>query len=199
MVLAKRFTLWAIFAGLTEFASAARMTLGYRTVSPEQARQYNRNHRLVFDVSRGMGRQLGVGVYTTPGPGDWPGKEGDWHCLITARKSTLRSIPKIWIPEEYWWYSDQLYDWIQSSFPTINMYTALRLSRIHGYEHIEQLMIPQPALSGRGLDLQVVCKENWGDLPDTNRVDYGSWPNVGGTPQLTRLPARRSDLTEERE
>lgn len=90
---------------------------------------YNAKGKIVFDPATSRGNQIGVGVYTTPGPGDWAGNPGDWsapprtiharrhvvnsrspvntvddrHCQITARESAIRKIPKLWVPREYFW------------------------------------------------------------------------------------------------
>ncbi|KAK1507578.1 hypothetical protein CTAM01_02690 [Colletotrichum tamarilloi] len=165
MILHRALTLsWAMAAALTESVGAApidsrqfysRMTIGYRTVSAEQARQYNRDGRISFDPARALGNQIGVGVYTTPGPGQWPGNPGDWYCQITARKSKMKSIDKIWIPRDYWWNIGGMYDYVESNFPSIDLDYSMRLSLIADYEHLTQLLIPTYLLSGQGLDIQV--------------------------------------------
>ncbi|KXH62172.1 hypothetical protein CNYM01_09306 [Colletotrichum nymphaeae SA-01] len=193
MILLKVLTMiWATAITLMDCVDAApidsrqfyaRMTIGYRTVSAEQARQYNRDGRISFDAARALGNQIGVGVYTTPGPGQWPGNPGDWYCQITARKSTMKKIDKLWIPREYWWNIGGMYDYAESNFPSIDLDYTMRLSLIADYEHLTQLLIPTYLLSGHGLDLKVTCQEDWRSLPDTTEVDYYFWPKVHGTPQ----------------
>ncbi|KAF4805908.1 hypothetical protein CGCSCA5_v014914 [Colletotrichum siamense] len=195
MVLSKIFTLfWVmVVAGCVAAAPldprqfSARITLGYRTVSKEQAKQYNSKGRITFDPAKAQGNQIGVGVYTTPGPAEWKGNPGDWYCHITARKSTVDSIPKVWVPKQYWWNIQGMYTWADKTFTkktkNFDFDNVLRLSQIGNYEPTKQLLIPTYLLSGKGMDLKVTCRANWKDLPSNKPVDYSKWPKVLGVPQ----------------
>lgn len=68
-------------------------------------------------------------------------------------------------------------------FPQIDATKAFRLSEIDRFEPLKQLVIVPGLLKGQKLDLKVVCKERWQQLPDTKRVDYSKWRNVLGDPQ----------------
>ncbi|KAF4897307.1 hypothetical protein CGCVW01_v013749 [Colletotrichum viniferum] len=187
MVLSKIFTLfWVmVLAGCVAAAPlnprqfSARITLGYRTVNKEQAKQYNAKGRITFDPAKAQGNQIGVGVYTTPGPAE--------YCHITARKSTVDSIPKVWVPKQYWWNIQGMYKWADKTFTkktkNFDFDNVLRLSKIGNYEPTKQLLIPTYLLSGKGMDLKVTCKANWKDLPSNKPVDYSKWPKVLGIPQ----------------
>lgn len=77
-----------------------------------------------------------------------------------------------------------MYRWAETTFPSIDFDRSFRLSKIGNYEPAtKQLLIPTYLLKGQGLDLQVVCKANWRDLPSTKLVDYSKWPKTFGTPQ----------------
>ncbi|KAI8288776.1 hypothetical protein K4K60_010266 [Colletotrichum sp. SAR11_57] len=195
MVLPKVFTLFWVMVLVGCVAAApfdsrqfsARITLGYRTVSKEQAKQYNVKGRITFDPAKAQGNQIGVGVYTTPGPAEWKGNPGDWYCHITARKSTVDSIPKVRVPKQYWWNIQGMYTWAEKTFTkttkNFDFDNVLRLSQIGNYEPTKQLLIPTYLLSGKGMDLKVTCKANWKDLPSIKPVDYSKWPKVLGAPQ----------------
>ncbi|KAJ0381855.1 hypothetical protein COL922a_013719 [Colletotrichum nupharicola] len=172
MGLSKVFTLFfvMVIAGCVAAAPldprqfSAQITLGYRTVSKEQATQYNAKWRITFDPAKAQGNQIVVGVYTTPGPAEWKGNPGDWYCHITARKSTVDSIPKVWVPKQYWWNIQGMYTWADKAFTkktkNFDSDNVLRLSQIENYEPTKQLLIPTYLLSGKGMDLKVTCKAN---------------------------------------
>ncbi|KAJ0276413.1 hypothetical protein CBS470a_010820 [Colletotrichum nupharicola] len=146
----------------------------------EQAKQYNAKGRITFDPAKAQGNQIGVGVYTTPGPAEWKGNPGDWS-------STVDSIPKVWVPEQYWWNIQGMYTWADKTFTkktkNFDFDNVLRLSQIGNYEPTKQLLIPTYLLSGKGMDLKVTCKANWKDLPSNKPVDYSKWRKVLGIPQ----------------
>uniref|UniRef100_L2FRI6 Uncharacterized protein n=2 Tax=Colletotrichum fructicola (strain Nara gc5) TaxID=1213859 RepID=L2FRI6_COLFN len=180
-------------------SQAGRITIGYRTVHPDQARAYNREHRLVYNpgLTRGAA-QIGKGVYLTPGPGQWVGNPGDWHCHVTANKKAVENVLKAWIPENTWWNINKQYEWAAKQ--TVNKVKvddeafnrALRMSKIDKTDDpgvkfakgAKQLLIPSDLVNDRDLDIQVDCKKEWKRLPDNVVVDYRSWKkNVIGKPQ----------------
>ncbi|KAH9883147.1 hypothetical protein J1614_000003 [Plenodomus biglobosus] len=176
-----------------------KAVLGYRTVDPKEAVAINKAGAPVWDgVSNRSARQIGAGIYTSPGPGDWKGKAGDWYCVIYADKDRLDgddSVAKIWIPN--WYYKPDgtkigLWDLTNSAALTtyIEEYkgnnwkatTTLRMSNIRWVMNKVQLVIP-PGLVAEsgGLGLSAVCTEKMEDLPDKERVDYSAWQNnIGG-------------------
>ncbi|KAI8175793.1 hypothetical protein K4K51_007139 [Colletotrichum sp. SAR 10_75] len=175
-----------------------RITIGYRTVHPDQAKIYNQNHRIVYKPALTTGgAQIGKGVYITPGPGQWEGNPGDWHCLITANRIALDNTIKAWIPPNTWWKIGAQYDW--ASTQTVNnkkvddeaFNRALRMSKIDKTNDAvkfakgaKQLLIPTDLVNDRALDFQVDCKKDWKLLSDTKIVNYNDWKkNVIGKPQ----------------
>ncbi|WDK19626.1 hypothetical protein CGRA01v4_10913 [Colletotrichum graminicola] len=157
----------------------ARATVGYRTVHPEQARIYNSNGKLSYDPTHTVVAQIGLGVYTTPGPGQWPGEPGDWYCHITAQKSTLDSLNKVWVPRRFWNNLHRIDDWIDEL--GFNPALTLRLSPIEDREDILQLLIPPTLLSGHKMDFKVHCAADYHSLP-YEPVNYSQWKKVYGNP-----------------
>ncbi|KAJ0374954.1 hypothetical protein COL26b_006826 [Colletotrichum chrysophilum] len=143
------------------------------------------------------GAQIGKGVYITPGPGQWEGNPGDWHCLITANRIAVDNTIKAWIPQNTWWKIGAQYDW--ASTQTVNnkkvddeaFNRALRMSKIDKTNDAvkfakgaKQLLIPTDLVNDRALDFQVDCKKDWKLLSDTKIVNYNGWKkNVIGKPQ----------------
>ncbi|KAK1948750.1 hypothetical protein LY78DRAFT_709772 [Colletotrichum sublineola] len=162
-----------------------RIPIGYRTVSPQQAAEYNSNGRLSYNPLRSAREQLGPGVYTTPGPGQWAGKPEDWlvHCLITGLENEIKFMDEVWIPRDYWWNARAMFEYVEENFEDVNLDYAMRLSRVDEHEDITQLLIPDHLVIEYSALFQVICKQDWRNLPHTSEVKYSSWDNVHGTPQ----------------
>ncbi|KAH9237565.1 hypothetical protein K456DRAFT_1721234 [Colletotrichum gloeosporioides 23] len=181
MGLSKVFTLFFVMV-LAGCVAAAPWTLGssQHKLHWVTGPLYNAKGRITFDPAKAQGNQIGVGVYTTPGPAEWKGNPGDWS-------STVDSIPKVWVPKQYWWNIQGMYTWADKTFTkktkNFDFDNVLRLSQIGNYEPTKQLLIPTYLLSGKGMDLKVTCKANWKDLPSNKPVDYSKWRKVLGIPQ----------------
>ncbi|KAH7153645.1 hypothetical protein EDB81DRAFT_932308 [Dactylonectria macrodidyma] len=138
----------------------------------------------MFNPLEAKGNQIGVGVYTTPGPGQWEGNAGDWHCQITANRSALDKLHKVWIPRGYWWNITALYRFLEDNY-SFNPNLAMRISKIAKYkkEKVTQLLIPTDLLSKKDPDLRATYKAKYKELPTTQKVDYSFWTNRHGVPQ----------------
>ncbi|KAF2864894.1 hypothetical protein BDV95DRAFT_600095 [Massariosphaeria phaeospora] len=165
-------------------------TIGYRKVSPDQAKLYNKDNKLVWDLkwkSQGSGKkgaeQIGEGVYISPDDA-WPGNTGDWICVIRANPAKFDKIDKIWIPaknecdERIWWRDNvRIPDHIKDN--GLDPDRALRLAIVDSIPGAPtyQILIPPKAIDM--LDARVDCfaadDPHWLFKP---AADYDNWKNV---------------------
>ncbi|KAM5465136.1 hypothetical protein MferCBS49748_005076 [Microsporum ferrugineum] len=96
------------------------VTIGYRTVSEEQAAIYNEHGTIVYKRNT-AGVQLGAGVYLTDLHAGWK-KDSIWSwsvtftyspllssdsytffrfCIVTADRAAMERVSKVWVPEKY--------------------------------------------------------------------------------------------------
>jgi len=169
--------------------NAQSVIIGYRTVHPDQAAEYNRYGTLVY---RGnvIGTQIGLGVYTTPIRGAWPGNPGNWHCVILAESDKFDAIPKAWVPRTHGgqllWFNINLIDpYIRTLDNTWDPSRTLRMSIIDGAGNNDFQMVIPPALVGTNgakgpLSITTHCSPTVTGIPEAN-VNYDQWRNVRGS------------------
>ncbi|PGH17863.1 hypothetical protein AJ80_04686 [Polytolypa hystricis UAMH7299] len=164
-----------------------KIIIGYRTVSAEQARRYNDAGTLTDDGNR-VGTQIGLGVYTTPKRGQWPGPGDAWYCVILADAGAIKRVAKAWVPErsggtQLWSNNDAIDKYIKDLESSWNPATTLRMSIISGLGWDDlQLVIPPKLLNSNGgaMGIDASCKQNVEDLPDYT-VNYDDWhDNIKG-------------------
>ncbi|KAI1397313.1 hypothetical protein F4819DRAFT_503496 [Hypoxylon fuscum] len=157
--------------------------IGYRTVSEQQAQNYkNAGNTLTPDPNQ-IGTQIGTGVYTTPGPGQWPGSQNSWYCTIYADPNQLNKVSKAWVPEQYngktlWYDNDAVNDYIKELESSWDPARTLRLSKVSGREDILQLAIPFNLLNQNGgaMNFKTTCSANLDDM-GSYVVNYDDWQN----------------------
>ncbi|KDN61238.1 hypothetical protein CSUB01_11341 [Colletotrichum sublineola] len=126
----------------------------------QQAAEYNSNGRLSYNPLRSAREQLGPGVYTTPGPGQWAGKPEDWHCLITGLENEIKFMDEVWIPRDYWWNARAMFEYVEENFEDVNLDYAMRLSRVDEHEDITQLLIPDHLVIEYSALFQVIYRSS---------------------------------------
>ncbi|KFY19741.1 hypothetical protein V491_04246 [Pseudogymnoascus sp. VKM F-3775] len=160
---------------------AQNVIIGYRTA---QAKKYNDAGTLTDDPNR-IGTQIGKGVYTTPGRGEWQGSPNDWFCVILADSAAIDRVSKAWVPKQYdgselWFKSDTVIDgYIKQLESSWDPAATLRMSIIDGKGYDDVQMVIPPGLlnsNGGGMSITAFCKENINDIPN-QRVNYDDWNN----------------------
>ncbi|PYI08321.1 hypothetical protein BO78DRAFT_385207 [Aspergillus sclerotiicarbonarius CBS 121057] len=163
----------------------SKVIIGYRTMSEDKAKEYNKHDTPVWYTASGI--QLGDVVYLTPAPGEWKVPDSYWHCVIYADQSKWLAAKKAWIPEtadgKTLWYEPKNIDSYIKNTRHLTPDDTLRLSVIKGDEHVLQLGIPKHMLGKTGhLGLTATCKAKASELPQ-HSVNYRSLNNVVGTAQ----------------
>ncbi|KAK1707783.1 hypothetical protein BDP67DRAFT_568748 [Colletotrichum lupini] len=173
-------------------AVSARMVIGYRTVSEEEATEINRKNAPFrdpdYDDSEGWS-QLGNGVYTTPTPAGWSSYGvSNWYCAIKADEDKFTAATKAWIPYADY-YDNRLWNQGESALTgyisdSLNEEPdkTLRLSYIGGHGYNEQMLIPTEMVNSDALDFYAQCFGTKQELLDYSDevVDYDSWSNLVG-------------------
>lgn len=156
--------------------------IGYRTVSPEQAANYNKAGTVTDDGNR-IGTQIGNGAYTTPGRGEFPGAPNAWYCVILADEDAVDRVSKAWVPKsfggvELWFKNSAVDEYIKKLDSSWDPAKTLRMSRIDGNEDVLQMVIPPGLLNsnGGGMGITASCKQKLAEIPDV-RVNYDDWKN----------------------
>ncbi|KAE8371138.1 hypothetical protein BDV26DRAFT_299062 [Aspergillus bertholletiae] len=194
-LLAVAMALTGCAVGAPSTSNSRLVTIGFRRVSEEQAKQYQKAGDTLTLVKEVQGSELGQAVYTTPGRDDWPAGPTQWYCVIQAEEAALKKTDKIWIPEKVIndakkakdskaknqvidAYIGQ-HDKKAKAGTKLNPQETLRMSVIGGSrDHALQMAIP-PGLVGKKSPLKttVHC------VPPVifgPAVNYNSWENVVG-------------------
>ncbi|PFH59338.1 hypothetical protein XA68_12490 [Ophiocordyceps unilateralis] len=160
-----------------------RVILGYRRISPEQAKQYEEAGTVTYTGPRHQ-TQIGVGTYLTPGYNQWPSEDTDVNCVISADKDKLAATSIVWLPNNVLGSSKgTIARAIKQADPDAKPDSTIRLSVIMEMSNrpkpVYQMLIP-PSLLGSGassrLDLQVNC-EKYPGQPGIRgpSVDFFQW------------------------
>lgn len=154
----------------------------------EQADRYNKAGT-VTDDGNIVSTQIGLGAYTTPTRGRWPGNADSWYCVILADSAALTRVSKVWVPETFlgtklWYKNDAIDDYIKGFEDNWNPAKTLRMSIIDGGENDDdvQLVIPPGLMnSNKGaMGIVAYCKKTVAELPDAV-VNYDDWKdNIKG-------------------
>ncbi|EKD21833.1 hypothetical protein MBM_00946 [Drepanopeziza brunnea f. sp. 'multigermtubi' MB_m1] len=187
---------------LLNTAQTEEVTLGYRTVSPEEAAFTNiwrKPSPENFDAP--LPHQLGDDHFymtnVSPGEAFLP---DDWYCIIKADVKALSTVGKIWIPEYYpvarpggrfrlrmlWGNLERrIVDYIRMFLP--NPERALRFSWVQFFnvlhEPLLQMVIPTQLLREDTLRLWAYCVPTAEMMLNYSRVtvDWPTW-NIEGEP-----------------
>ncbi|KAJ5577975.1 uncharacterized protein N7459_006939 [Penicillium hispanicum] len=176
----------AIWTGFISAILAEQVTVAYRTVSKEQALQYNANNELVASRSSPplLNGILGDGVYVSLEPGAFLGSSSceNWVCQITADKQAFMDNRKAYVPQ--WDKIQGLSTTLYGNEEAINSYlnqldpslkysdtflVTLDMEEDHGWE----MKIPPSKLTRRGgaLNFYVYCfpevQEGWESVDAT--------------------------------
>ncbi|EKD20387.1 hypothetical protein MBM_01069 [Drepanopeziza brunnea f. sp. 'multigermtubi' MB_m1] len=167
-----------------------RKTIGYRSVSKEEAEIINADNKLHKDEDADSLKYLnplGFGSYLEPDI--WPGEPGDWYCAVEADSSKLDKIRKVWIPE-FWKRTDQfgnligeeeLYGnealtvgYIGTVVPEPQK--ALRFSEV-GLNRELSMLIPTQVIDSDDLELWCKCYETKEELREASdgAIDWEAW------------------------
>ncbi|KAI1076663.1 hypothetical protein F5B20DRAFT_315266 [Whalleya microplaca] len=175
------------FASPVDIGRRASSTIiGYRSVTQQQAQNYKDAGNTLTPDPNLIGTQIGTGVYTTPGPGQWPG--GGWYCVILADVDRLNAVSKAWVPKTYngqqlWNQGDTVINnYIKALDASWNPAKTFRMSKIDGKEEILQMVIPFDLLNQNGgaMNIKTQCSSNLADM-GTYVVNYDEWKNVKGS------------------
>ncbi|OAA45599.1 hypothetical protein NOR_03388 [Metarhizium rileyi] len=202
--------LWAILALVSSAVASPldkrgpSVLVGYRTVSPAQAKIYiDAGNTLVWSESRSSD-QLGKGVYISPHIGEWPASEEQWDCAVLADSNVWNIMNKAWVPKAWaadtgsckplWWalgekgraeYLKEL------GGPTFKVSNTILLSEIEGYDLLQLLIPPQLLDPSIGLNIKVNCAEKKDEqgistISQHGVADWVRWINVKGTVPISQ-------------
>ncbi|MCJ1443105.1 MAG: hypothetical protein MMC23_003602 [Stictis urceolatum] len=173
--------------------------IGYRVVRPGQATEYKDAGNTLTYVPSKNPAQLGPGVYTSPGIGQWTFLDDDVYCAILADSTAWSNVNKAWVPKSYrgcnqLWYpksSSDIPNYLKELDPSFTTANTVLLGGIagSGFGHLSQALIPPQLLSkSAGLNINVQCysKQDASGIALISAygdVDYVSW-NAKGPPYV---------------
>ncbi|KAI9051729.1 hypothetical protein LZ554_004769 [Drepanopeziza brunnea f. sp. 'monogermtubi'] len=182
------------------FQPEERIVIGYAAVSRWAATSINEFRELWVDDSP-HNLQLGPGVYLSNTAGNWINQpqEESWFCVVKAKKSKIKSAPKVYIPHMYeqltpehgfvWrelWGKDEavIVEYIRSEAFIKKPKEALRFSWVKDTRTSQlQMVVPTGVVNDNGLDIWAQCFESENELKQVSdkTVDWEAW-KIKGNP-----------------
>ncbi|WDK19628.1 hypothetical protein CGRA01v4_10915 [Colletotrichum graminicola] len=177
----------------------ARMIIGYRTASEEEATQINYKNRPFRDPAYDNfpgGSQIGNGIYLGSEPAGWRGSpiKRNWYCVFKADKDLFMAAPKLWIPQYYkrkrllgrsksielWGFGEKAIAKYIRKFK-LNADGTLRFSYIEAHGSQLQMVIPTKMANANSLDLFAKCFASKTELLayESESIDFWDWPIKG--------------------
>ncbi|KXH36373.1 hypothetical protein CSAL01_13297 [Colletotrichum salicis] len=187
--------------GCLSTGAQARLIIGYRTASEEEALQINEKNTPfrdpAFDNLSG-GSQIGNGIYLGSEPAGWRGSpiKVNWYCVFKADEDLFMAASKIWIPQYYqskslfgsskskelWGYGEKAIAKYIGKFNS-NPDKTLRFSYIEAHGSQLQMVIPTKMANADSLDFFAKCFETRAELLayEDESVNWWDW-DISGDP-----------------
>ncbi|KAI9046999.1 hypothetical protein LZ554_009073 [Drepanopeziza brunnea f. sp. 'monogermtubi'] len=177
--------------GVFGISQRTKKTIGYATVSKEDAERINDDNKLHKVPSENP--QLGPGLYLVNHFTRLPQIEENWYCAIKADTEKIKSINKVYVPKSYkvypeetqqtLWYAGE--EVIEEYLKTVELMNArepseaLRFSWVPGIAQM-QMLIPERVIEkDEALELWAACFKSEEELKEFSEdEDFINWENM---------------------
>ncbi|KAK4197627.1 hypothetical protein QBC40DRAFT_308879 [Triangularia verruculosa] len=186
--------------GILHKRAGARIHIGYRIVSKEEADAINDNDGKAVQSRGTMGRQLGTGTYISPAFHDFPdydpSKGLPWDCAVTIDADDWAGLKKAWIPKMFEFPEDKEKNpdkckplplwtprWVANRKrflkhldPTSTPENTVLFSVVLGHEEKQQALIPKDIIGSVDVYLAQCAErgtESNAQIGELGTVDWG--------------------------
>ncbi|KAK1594650.1 uncharacterized protein LY79DRAFT_549337 [Colletotrichum navitas] len=186
----------------------ARITIGYRTASREEAVRINAKNTPVRNTAydNKPGSQIGNGIYLGSTPAGWLGSpiKRNWYCVFQADEALFMAAPKLWIPKSYkrnsflrssksvqlWNHGEMaIAKYVRKS--NLNADKTLRFSYIEAHGTQLQMVIPTKMANANSLGFFAKCFATKSELLSYESKPVNWWSLViKGDPGPPERPGR---------